>query len=1180
MPAKNKSLLSAIYNSALLSKGDTARQALDELISVDLSNSESLRKAVTKHRALWGGEFNIRPDGILNWESTVPRFLGGVDPDDYLNDDSFLNSTDAEDNFEKIKQAATEQRIQFGLNAVTDKEVLINILKYNADECRAYLKKKIVPDMPEPQGWKATVPHATPGHPGTNDSTSILTNEAVTRIQQQAAKQLLFQLIAKPDLRNPKLLDDLISAKNNSAQLKLAAQALGFPAEGLASLDQVFPDAIFEKAKERSDELKKIAALEEFNRILNTLDYTWLSTKTPILGIASPEGFLDTLLNQSEFAAVKDTLKEDKTVLGAKVQQQLCERYLQDKLLKDGINLGDRSTKAVPICNAQNEVDLKAALKNGIAGHDAIIDKAVGANNLDSIKVSMLKGLLSKIPSNSHNISYMQNLDRASAKNLPKLLARFIEGTDTFSLAFLKPEHLNDIKGVIRDRLKVFARDKRIEDFKNLIDRFQSSYGREAHAALIDLFRQLPDEKQKEITSTEKLNDLNLVLNAQTPEQIQFFWGKVDSKGQPLNVGALVSENKRNAVFKEIHNPIIAKSLVSLGIPIDIGAINQALYDHRALDFSGLNDYQTLVEALWVASGSPVDKDKFYQAFDLTAANSNVLVSPHKVAAKIQAHHKNNVIVYERLEEPKLLPAGKRLDEIFLKVGRPVSWNSADDIKRAEHLFVESKNVHEFLDKLLPESDDKPLNAKDKALKESLSRALTPTIFREIKAEKRKSLFDKDNDTNKQKIITEVNQELTELQKYKQSIQGHKAKLEKIPDNKVLQASLYNLAIEGNTREKTQAMKKTYNELSEQCDEILEHLHSNLRDLDACLESTKEPQPPHDIKSVDVRLQFTEMREKLEAEKRNVVEQIAFYQKAKAKISGEKGLLSTIDEFSSGKSRLQHSSLNVTYKTIEKDKVATLDTQLNPAAATSRGTTLSTNREPNFSIEEIPPEGKVLCADMVHYKPDPSDPAKKIEADKGRFTVDFHPEGKIAPGVLQGSEVYKRHPQELKIMYLSKDPNYKAKDAIEAAMNILERWDGRTPIRLKGIKGKEDELQFLWTALVVLGEHHPNFSASKLEISPRNSAAWSPIHEKNWRGFTNESVYETVFKGTAKSHIAEQVADFKDLMDKRKREELDSGMNKTVADYKENLGGIKTPTDKNKKIEGPVSSQGANRIKS
>ncbi|KTD02812.1 hypothetical protein [Fluoribacter gormanii] len=1174
---KNNSLLAAINNPALLSKGDLARHALDELISVDLSDPVNLRKAVTKHRVLWGREFGIRPDGIDTWESTNPRFLAGADADDYLNDETFLDSTDRVDSFAKIKQAATEQRIHFGLSAVTDQEVLINILKYNSDECRAYLTKKVVPEMPEPQGWHATAPHATPGHPGTNDSRDILTDEAVIRIQQQAAKQLLFQLIAKPDLQNPKLLDDLISARNDLAQFKVAAQALGFPAEGLTSLEQEFPDELFDKAQERSDALKKVAALEEFNRILSTLDYTWLSSKTPMLGIASPEGFLNTLLNQPEFLAVKDTLKEDKAVLGAKVQQQLCARYLQDKLLKDGLNLGERTTKGAPICNANNEADLKAALKNGIPGHDAIIDKAVGTDNLNLFKVSMIKGLLSKIPSNAHNIGYLKGLDQAKIKDLPKRLAGFIDnGNDSLSLDFLKPEHLNDIKGVIREQLKSFARDQRIEDFKDLVDKAQSSYGREAHKALIDLFRQLPEEKQVEILSVEKRNDLNLVINARTLEQIKFFWGTVNSHGQPLNVSALVLENERNAAFKNVHNPVIAKLLVNLDIPTDkIAAVNQALFDHRALNFSDPDHYKTLVEALWVASGSPANKNEFYQAFNLTAADSNVLVDPHEVANKIQAHHKNNVIVYERLQEPRILPAGKRFDELFLKVGRPGSWASADDVKKAEALFVASKDVHEFLDKLIPEPNDE----QSKALKESLSRALTPTVFREIKAEKRKNLFDKDNDENKQKIINEVTQELTELQKSKPSIEEHKAKLEKIPDNKILQASLYNLALEGNTSERTQAMKKTYKELSEQCDEIIEHLETNLRDLDACLESTKEPQPPNDIKSLEVRRQFTEMREKLEAEKSAVSEQLAFYKTTKAKISGEKGLLSTIDEFSSGKVRLQHKSSNVMYKAIEKDQVATLARQLNPAATTSLGTTLSTNRDPNYSIEEIPEKGKVLCADMVHYQPDENNPGNKIEADKGRFTVDFHPEGKIVPGLLQGSEVYKRHPQEVKIFYLSEDPNYKAKDAIEAAMNLLERWDGKTPITLKGVKGKEEELQYLWTALVVLGEHHPNFSQSKIEFSVRNTAAWNPSVEKNWRGFTKESVYESVFKGTAKSHIAEQVADFKSIMDKRKREELDTTSKKTVSDYKENLSGIKTPNDKNKKIEGPVLSQGSNSIK-
>lgn len=155
---------------------------------------------------------------------------------------------------------------------------------------------------------------------------------------------------------------------------------------------------------------------------------------------------------------------------------------------------------------------------------------------------------------------------------------------------------------------------------------------------------------------------------------------------------------------------------------------------------------------------------------------------------------------------------------------------------------------------------------------------------------------------------------------------------------------------------------------------------------------------------------------------------------------------------------------------------------------------------------------------------------------QARVTVNYHPEGQPSTS---GSK-----PISVSLPIVAKDKNYLAEQCMEAAKQLLKDWDGKSPIRLRGVNGKEKELAYLWTAVCVLGEHHPKFSMDKIEF--RGSCAWRPDQGKDkelggirGKSFTKTSLYNTVFKGTARGLVEEVEREFKAMVDPKKRDQVD-----------------------------------------
>lgn len=194
---------------------------------------------------------------------------------------------------------------------------------------------------------------------------------------------------------------------------------------------------------------------------------------------------------------------------------------------------------------------------------------------------------------------------------------------------------------------------------------------------------------------------------------------------------------------------------------------------------------------------------------------------------------------------------------------------------------------------------------------------------------------------------------------------------------------------------------------------------------------------------------------------------------------------------------------------------------------------------------------------------------------QGCIAIDYH-SGK-APSILSDKDITKSRPVKVTIVSPMNhngkiDKDYLAEQMMEAAINLLKDWDGKTPIKLKGVHGKDTELAHLWTAVCVTGEHHPNFSRDKIQIV--GTSSWRPDSQRNWRGYTDDSLYKKVYKGSAKGLVDEKIKEFKQLVDDKKRKEVEEGVSKATKLWKDKLDEGK-PQDIATKAKKDIAIQGA-----
>lgn len=975
MPYINKEFLAALQNTDALRKftpSSERDEALNALLLAD--TADLLEAAVLAHNNFWE-KIDIKLQNLVKSSS----WGSGNSLD--------ISQTEA---LKSMRKAAAEQRVKFAL-ASAKPDVLVSLLTTgftdNGKELRDYIESQqthLGLNLTGLPGWTPT----------TNEN--LLTKDSLVRVRTEAATQLLIKLIDKRDITNPKLFHDLVNAPT-VGDFQTAAKDL-LKAGGITPPQgKTLEELTAALTLDSKTQVVAAVAVVEFERQLQQFKSSVTDAQLldpsmrDILKEANKENFTTNLaahanLKEDPQNPYKTTIaglpKDKKEALATSYQQSLCEQYVKARVLT--VNKAINDANFVAALNDTTATNLKASLKAFIGGgnDDGVIDLAVTDTNLATFKVALTKNAINIIGAGGTpaHLTSLKELETAANKDLAsfrKELAKKIPGVASFD--FVQEKDLPELRKALGAQIGAFARNDRAAQFEAEVKKSRLDAGKPAatHKELVAVFKQLPDAKQLEILKDiDKTKKHELLISAKTKEELQYYLGTKNAEGGPLQLTRLVEENARAALFKQIHNPTVAKVLMGFEpsitpTPTMIDAINTALKSAAApaaVDISQQANLKTVVDAISQACYSRqnhLSDAEFYKAFGFTDQSATTLgVSPIPAAA--QAQHAVNVPLFAGLHGATLDAAEKEFVKVLLRVGEAIPGlplSNDVDIRNAHQKLRDNANVHSFLNALL-----KGPGVSDQ-LKEKVSREFTPDVYRELKGARLAQRFS-GTDQNKLNVIGYVGKNLTDIQEKSPAVEKHKSHLEKLEEELEALPGLFSGANEPKAKNKAQKMIGEYRALSEQCGTIIEHLANTKENLKVYLDNTPVSGAGA---NQEVIQELAKLHERLDKEIKTIDEQLEFYKGVKTKIDGKDGAIANIEKVMQGKATVQVEKATVSYSVIPigQEKTATLQSKAGENVGTTTAITNIDQSSPNYKIHEIPTKGNVFSADLVHKKDNP-----------------------------------------------------------------------------------------------------------------------------------------------------------------------------------------------------------------
>lgn len=674
--------------------------ALDALLTVDLAGGTSpaiekaFNDAIRANLDFWK---KINPDFITD-SAGMP-----IDNSSHLVHNTLLGSepVPADRTYSILKQKAAEQRVMLGLKNV-DLNVLIGMLTNNPDECRAYLaKQEQLGLLKNAKGWAPdivvpapviTVPPTPPSLE--NKDVTILTKEAVERIQKEALNTLLLKLTGKPGV-NKDLVKALLDAPDQP-RLLLAAQNLGF----------TNPKALAHLTHPLNPIVRQTCAKDLFIDYVRDLPKADLKALENSLKTDSAAIFLDGLV-----VSYRNDLKLVNN--GSDARGIFAARYLQ-----------------VVLSSSDKNDNLLLAINSEDVGLSGVISTALYNDRLDyyyvqdaiaydksAVKKGLLQGIISHLKNTPVNLAFLQELH--TAKNLDDLKAGLTK------LGLTKLDWINTID---LDTIKVWSRTRTFEMLLNNTSKF----GAKAHPELVKAFSTLPLDKQESLLA--KSAELHHLLKASKASDVEIYLGSGIA-----GVAEIVKENTRLAGFQQIQNVSIAKVLQSLKPPIilkelDILLINSMIKARKIEDYKNPQIYKELVEAIGSVFNVP-DMGPVYKAFGVRVEGRfYTRTRAVSLRADIENQHKYNTDLFKAANNhPPAETRNKELIDILLCIRKTKNLENVH-ISTLDGYFKESPDLITFLSKI-------PDTLEFKDIKTRLTNELTGPVFDNMKQNVRISDF-------------------------------------------------------------------------------------------------------------------------------------------------------------------------------------------------------------------------------------------------------------------------------------------------------------------------------------------------------------------------------------------------------------------------------------------------------
>ncbi|WP_412757187.1 hypothetical protein [Legionella bozemanae] len=1174
MAIKNKILYDLITDPRLAAMTGAEAEKRDKALEAILAAKDAveLRKAVVLHGEFWAAlDPDIKPDPRSTWQANAPGFLGGVAPDAFFSNDTFLSSTAVDYSLSKIQLAAAEYRVKFGISAITDQDTLLQILSHNTEECRAYLATK-VPTITATHGWKPSVKPALVGNvqpPDTNDSTNILPDAAIIRAKKQVANQFLTKVVNEARADKLQQLEDLITHKNDPVRLKAAMEALGIPvgpqlfdrldltleAAVTARIKTLKDEAAVAKFKEElqkfEDGLKKPEDLLKETALLNTDMATFRNT----VGGRFPPPPPDDYINRAKANGDVQTLVED-------MHKRLCVKYVEERL-KKGPDV------PAPINVAHMAEVLKetthGGIKNKIQTHNfipeaEIRDLAIVDNPEQNrlFKAALVKRYVKEL-TGAPNKALLEKLAKPETdiKEIRReLAAKIVNG--------VTHEHLECLQDVDLKEIKEHAR---LETFKLLV-------GEGNHSKLIAAFSLLPDKKQQELLNLKPEN-LRFILNAQTKEQLKHYLGK-DVNGKDDYLDGIVTENKNNAFFKQINNTEIAKMLAGFNKPpitdmdlAKVKAINDILLTKRGIDFAAqLADYTAVVDVLYEKSGiadNPANKKAFYNFFNITKSGSKFKTGPdgaNTATDKIKIQHGYNQPLLAELNTvrtasppPQSAQSGyEKLLDVLLRVEKTGQFNphhtKPNDVRDK---FYNSPTLEAFL------GEPEVATIRDK-LKETLSSDEFNAIRKELKANKAAS-----NDHN---ATAQLEKDIKEGQKaHKQISEKTLALFERMQKIRVIRGISAELGVNGAkapefvglSQEKLRGFDNNYKKLQKECLDSIAYLEQAQKELEALKPTIPvrlTPPPPATAKQIKERDEVIKNARALEKDidqRLNIIQvRLDDYRKVYKVTTQE--ILPAIEKAYKDSERITYQATDLTISRRSREDALNMGHKYTDdndphfiAKPKPRNTGVTTNTDPTslFQATEKPDPGEVICFDTkkpatIVVEVSRGTTTTENVVIEGRFTYDPSPQGG-GSGTMTGSDVTRAMPGRYEVVQSPRPTNdpdgkKKAQEITDEQVNFYMKMatqilsNVKLPLEkkivLEGVRGKEDEVKYLYTSLLLVGE---KMGLKPSDLKVVGDANFNPQAERKKtagidRGFSDTSFYNAKFKsrkddGIVKGHI-------------------------------------------------------------
>lgn len=1126
--------------------------ALDALLLIDLTEDnedhreEQFRDAVYLHEKVWK-----KFDDLMKCEDQINKgsYWSPQMEDDpsYFKKDKFLEYDNSEFTFLELQQIAAEERVKLGLknDSEEDKAVLLNILKYNEEECRAYLATRysVLTQVP---GWEDSekIPTPTPGgFTHKNTSLDVLSDDSIDAIKEHAALLVLMKPIKNTPSNKSSALTKLLKAIEDGHEDVFLDQAklLGYPIDDPisgATLTSIFrgidqsngkiKEEIKKVAEERVNEFKHTNALKNLDEVVRRLDNEWILSNQALLSIDCAEDehvFIGRLLADPKFEHISRTdIKESaETEIEKDIQKKLCERYLPAKLEKDGISALDQLQAALKATTPEALTD---ALKDGVPDHDNIITQGVTKENMVSLQVALLKNNIKKL-----NPDQLDSLVKASNLQEFKTKMALAIGTD---VDFIKDTHLPALK-----------EEARIQQFKALVTAPSAArFGEKTHEQLIAVFNKLPHEKQLKLL--ENKENLPFIFKANDKDVLQFYLGKKDSLGKDLDMTALLEENKRNADFQQLHNAALAKHLYQYTPPItlndqQIKNINEVLLAQRDLDDKV--HYGALLDVLCTQC-QILDKSGFCKSLDFNKDTGEFELSKtNQGPIKDQQMHNKNLL--------------DRLDDLVVKAGPPDTEANQDQqrligvllrLEKTDEFTVE--NIDEVMEAFNNSSSLSAfLEHTDVApFKDALSRELTQAEFRSIKEEQTQNLFKgKDNAPMKDAVV-QLKGDLEKLQQVDKEILKHKgnlSSLQKLDE----EASAFAQGLKGKSGKVLRETQAHYKGLNKECINIIDHLQHSLEEVKARQQITVPPalsSPTANDQQVKDRNEIIKDVEKLKkelAKEEELIERELRYYRDEVQPKLSK-ILKNIENVMTGSQKNVYMPEGVVIycqdrATAQKPAVppGLKQEQIISAKGGLNSTIILANQNEDqlFKSTGKPGPNEVICFDKSSRKQylDPKDNTAKILDVTRRMTYDPDYRGE-ASATLKGDGIhaartgkfelinspidYDNLPDDVRQELLDEEIQKYMQDAVQILKNMDPPPSKDNPIVIKSPPGKEREAALMWTALVVLGEKNKNMQFPPEAIVVRGGSGFNPLQQRQKgmfgrdTGFAPNSIYEQHFR--------------------------------------------------------------------